>query len=188
METMLQEYKITLKETRRVLRGLKEKLDLEKKEMNDRKQPELIRREAAKEAEGIELDKKIWSSIVRDLEFTVKWLSTGRQPENIKGIDSLATYQKEKPFDPYLMQLYAYSECDHYEWEKERSLEETEKEKLIRQMVSCLSKQEKDILTLSAEGYSHYEIASALDMPRRTVSDCLKRSKEKILNEGWMML
>lgn len=188
LETMLQEYEITLKQTRKQLKEIKDQLIWceKSKEKHDINAP--VWKESTEKEEQLLLDKKIVSSIIRDLEFTVQWLSTGRQPGTKKGIDSLAAYQIEKPFDPYLMQLYVKAEPIVYEWEFEPSEEGEEKEKLAKQILSVLSKKEKEILMLSVNGLSQYEIADTLQMPRETVRDTVRRSKEKIEKEGWVML
>lgn len=185
---MLREYEITLKQTRKQLKEIKDQLIWceKSKEKHDINAP--VWKESTEKEEQLLLDKKIVSSIIRDLEFTVQWLSTGRQPGTKKGIDSLAAYQIEKPFDPYLMQLYVKAEPIVYEWEFEPSEEGEEKEKLAKQILSVLSKKEKEILMLSVNGLSQYEIADTLQMPRETVRDTVRRSKEKIEKEGWVML
>jgi positive control factor len=55
---------------------------------------------------AVEEDKKIIAGMISDLEFAIEWLETSRMPGNRRGIERRAAYQREKPFDPLLMQKF----------------------------------------------------------------------------------
>lgn len=189
MESLLAEYKETLRKTRKEKNEIIQKLSILEDNIEAVKKKKINGLEMSREADLLRLDQKILSSMIRDLEFSVQWLSTGRQPGNKKGIDHLAAYQKEKPFDPFLMQLYAEHQSDTYEWELEECPSDIDKEKLSDQILSSLSVKEKEIYLLAkVSGYSQYEIATLLDMPRTTVMNTINRCERKIKEEGWMTL
>jgi positive control factor len=49
-------------------------------------------------------------------------MSTGRRPGLRRGIERRAAYQKERPFDPILIQTYFRSMADNcYEWDNRNS-------------------------------------------------------------------
>ncbi|MCQ6512965.1 hypothetical protein NPN18_24675, partial [Vibrio parahaemolyticus] len=51
-------------------------------------------------------DKEVIRGMISDLEFAIEWMETGRRPGNRRGIERIAAYQREKPFDLLLMQKF----------------------------------------------------------------------------------
>lgn len=187
MKSLLEEYKVTLQKTKKHLKIIEKQLLPLKEIIHNPEEFQEWREAARLKAEPLRMDKEILSGIESDLEFIIEWLSTGRQPGTKNGVDHLAAYQKEKPFDPYLMQIYAQTKQDVYEWEDPEEEQDIHKERLSNQILSVLSEKEKEIFILSSNGLSQYEIADTLHIPRTTIMNCLKRSREKIMEEGWII-
>lgn len=49
---------------------------------------------------------RLLGEMERDLEWSLEWMTTGRQPGNRRGVERLAAYQRERPIDPIHFQRY----------------------------------------------------------------------------------
>jgi positive control factor len=153
MEKLLKQYIETLKATRNLL----EKADDE--------------------------DKPIIRGMISDLEFAIEWMSTGRRPGNKRGIERRAAYQREKPFDPLLMQKYFRSSEQVYKWddhEKEHVITEWDRQR-IEDALSVLTKREREVYLMS-RGYclTYSEIANYLCISSSSVQTLIERAEKKI--------
>ncbi|WP_429995771.1 sigma-70 family RNA polymerase sigma factor [Metabacillus fastidiosus] len=145
------------------------------------------RYELASDAEkdnDIRSDKAIIRDMIIDLEFTIEWLETGRRPGNKRGIERRAAYQRERAFDPLLMQKYFRSADDlEYEWDtsdKEDLLSEWDQER-IEDALSVLTKREREIYLMSrGYGLLYKDIANYLDLTESTIKTNIKRAEKKI--------
>jgi len=146
-------------------------------------------REALKETrdlynKAIVEDKKTISGMISDLEYAIEWMKTGRRPGNKRGIERRAAYQRERPFDPILMQRYFRSMDDNeYEWDKhqqEHAITSWDRER-IDDALSVLTEREKEIYLMS-RGYclSLGQIARFLDIKKTTVQNYIIRAEKKI--------
>jgi positive control factor len=153
MEELLQEYKETLKETIKLLETSSDE------------------------------DKKVIKGMISDLEFAIEWMSTGRRPDNKRGIERRAAYQREKPFDPLLMQKYFRSSDPVYKWddhEKEHVITEWDRQR-IEDALSVLTKREREVYMMS-RGYclTYSEIANYLCISSSSVQTMIERAEKKI--------
>ncbi|MBO1513247.1 Fis family transcriptional regulator [Metabacillus sp. BG109] len=129
-------------------------------------------------------DKEIIKDMITDLEYSIEWMETGRRPGNKRGIERRAAYQRERAFDPLLMQKYFRSADDiNYEWDnsnKEDLISEWDQER-IEDALSVLTKKEKEIYLMS-RGYCirYKDIARYLDITVSTVKTNIKRAEKKI--------
>jgi positive control factor len=130
-------------------------------------------------------DKRIIRGIIGDLEFNIEWMSTGRRPGNKRGIERRAAYQRERPFDPLIIQRYFRSmgNKNNYEWDKhdpEDNITSIDKDR-IDDALSVLTKREKEIYLMS-RGYSlsFSEISNYLGLTVSTVKTNIKRAETKI--------
>ncbi|MED0983023.1 sigma-70 family RNA polymerase sigma factor [Bacillus paramycoides] len=146
-----------------------------------------------KDAKGnaSETEKKIFSDMISDLEFTIEWLRTGRRPGNRRGIERRAAYQRERACDPLLMQRYFRSMNDNlYEWDdhqQEHVISEWDKIRL-EDVLSLLTEREKEVYLMS-RGYclTYREIAKYLMISCSTIQTLIERAEKKIarqLNES----
>lgn len=165
MNELLLEYKETLKNTKALLNRLKE-------------------------SEACEDDLKNVRSWISNLEFTIKWIRTGRQPGATRGIERRAGYEREIPTDPYFMQLNRDREVALFEFEetKEERDKKVNKESLVKEIMKILDKKERMVFELAAKEFSQREIAKLLNMPHATVQKVIQRCKRKIVEEGWILV
>ncbi|PFJ11569.1 RNA polymerase subunit sigma-70 [Bacillus cereus] len=131
-----------------------------------------------------EKDKKIMNSMIRDIEDSLKWMRTGKEPGLRRGIERRSAYQRERPLDPVLMQRYFRSIDDNtYEWDnhqKEHTLGEWEIIKL-EDALSVLTEREKEAYLMSrGHCLTYSDISKYLGVTRSTVQTMITRAEKKI--------
>lgn len=139
-------------------------------------------------------DKKIIRGMISDLEFAIEWMTTGRRPGNRRGIERRAAYQREKPFDPLLMQKFFRSSEPTYEWddhERESVITEWDQQR-IEDALSVLTDREREVYLMS-RGYclTYSEIANYLCISSSSVQSMIERAENKIkrrINESLFCL
>jgi positive control factor len=132
---------------------------------------------------AVDEDKKIIAGMISDLEFAIEWMSTGRRPGNKRGIERRAAYQREKPFDPLLLQKYFRSSEPVYKWddhEKEHVITEWDRQR-IEDALSVLTDREREVYLMS-RGYclTYSEIANYLCISSSSVQTMIERAEKKI--------
>jgi positive control factor len=139
-------------------------------------------------------DKKIIRGMISDLEFAIEWMTTGRRPGNRRGIERRAAYQREKPFDPLLMQKFFRSSEPTYEWDdhQEESLITEWDRQRIEDALSVLADREREVYLMS-RGYclTYSEIANYLCISSSSVQTMIERAEKKIkkrINESLFCL
>ena len=130
-----------------------------------------------------EEDKKTIAGMISDLEFAIEWLETGRRPGNRRGVERRAAYQREKLFDPLLMQKYFRSTEPTYEWddhERESIITSWDRER-IEDALSVLTDREREVYLMS-RGYclTYSEIANYLCISSSSVQTMIERAERKI--------
>jgi positive control factor len=143
---------------------------------------------------AVDEDKKIIAGMISDLEFAIEWMSTGRRPGNKRGIERRAAYQREKLFDPLLMQKFFRSSEQVYKWddhEKEHVITEWDRQR-IEDALSVLTKREREVYMMS-RGYclTYSEIANYLCISSSSVQTMVERAERKIkkrINESLFCL
>ncbi|MCM3665523.1 Fis family transcriptional regulator [Mesobacillus subterraneus] len=129
-------------------------------------------------------DNKLLGGMASDLQYALEWMQTGRRPGNKRGIERRAAYERERPFDPLLMQRYFRSMDDNvYSWDdhkKESTLSAYDRE-LIADALSTLTEREREIYLMS-RGYCFPEshIAYMLNVHIGTVRKTISRAEDKI--------
>jgi len=131
-----------------------------------------------------EEDRKIISGMISDLEYAIEWMKTSRMPGNRRGIERRAAYQREKPFDPLLMQKYFRSKDEEvYEWDdhvKEHKLSDWDMQR-IDDALSVLTEKEKEVYLMSrGHCLSYTQIANYLCISRGAVQKMIERAEKKI--------
>ncbi|WP_027410354.1 sigma-70 family RNA polymerase sigma factor [Anoxybacteroides tepidamans] len=128
-------------------------------------------------------DKKVIAGMISDLEFTIEWMETGRQPGNRRGIERRAAYQRERSFDPLLMQKYFRSSEPVYEWddhEKEDVITSWDRER-IEDALSVLTDREREVYLMSrGHCLSYSQIANYLCVSSSSVQKMIERAEKKI--------
>jgi positive control factor len=128
-------------------------------------------------------DKKFISGMISDLEYAIEWMETSRMPGNRRGIERRAAYQREKSFDPLLMQKFFRSSEPTYEWdnhERESVITEWDRQR-IEDALSVLTKREREVYLMS-RGYclTYSEIANYLCISSSSVQTMVERAEKKI--------
>ncbi len=165
----MQEYRKTLKATNRELNGEWKKRDLKDCEeyLNTLK--------AAK----------------RDLEFVVKWLEKGYQPDaHFRGIHRNDAYYLMRPYDPSIIERYienkqinkAFGEKNEHQYIDEKIDWETQH--LLEQATAILRKDECHLLELLSRGESQQRIAEIFCVSQQAISKRIKVVKRKLLKLG----
>lgn len=133
-------------------------------------------RKAQQESTDVE-DKRILSSMASDLQYALDWLKSGRCPENRRGVERLAAYQRERAVDPFILQSMVDQfsrrrECTVTEWDRLR----------IREALSVLTKREREVFLMSrAENFSYEQIAVQLGISKSSVQTMISRAEQKIV-------
>ncbi|MCM3651316.1 sigma-70 family RNA polymerase sigma factor [Metabacillus litoralis] len=158
MEDLIFEYKRSLKEARKMYKHFKE-IDPVKL--------------TAKQSS----DKKLISSMISDLEYTIEWLEKGRQPGAKRGYDRRDSYKRMLIKDPKIIETFSKdinkeSDEEVSSWDLER----------INDALSVLTNREKEIFLLNkVQLYSYEEIADVLGVSKSTVQTNMKRAENKMM-------
>ena len=129
----------------------------------------------AKESHN-EADKKIISNMVSECDYAIEWLSTGRRPGNKRGVERLASYQREKLVDPLKMQAYvqqnhAGSSANLSDWQLFQ----------IEDALSRLSPRERECYVMKhGDCHSFADIAMALNISKSAVQSYVETAQQKI--------
>lgn len=172
MKQLLMQYKSTLKNTKELLRYTKHWLNIANKKMK------------YDQIEILKHDAEIYRAEIRDIEFIIKWIRIGGQPNRTRGIENRAAYDREIPVDPYWIQLKSDNVQETFITDEYDDVD-IDQEKLIKKIISPLSKKEKEIFTMAANHMSIRQISNMTGIPRSTVYDTLKNSRKKIEEKGW---
>jgi positive control factor len=128
-------------------------------------------------------DKSLLNGMIRDLQYAIVWMETGRQPGNKRGVERLAAYQRERPFDPLLLQRFFRSQDDSYVWnetENESVISSAEQE-MIEDALSVLTAKEKEVYLMSrGHCLSYSQIANYLCISSSSVQTMIERAEKKI--------
>lgn len=140
-----------------------------------------------------EEDRKILGSMESDLRYCLQWMTSARRPGNRRGVERLAAYQREKPFDPILIQQYfcglgedeltSFQNDPFHMIDKHNMISESDREK-IDAALSTLTTLEREVYLMSrGHCLSYSEIAGMLGIAKGTVQKMIERSEKKIAKE-----
>lgn len=122
-------------------------------------------------------DQRILANMVSDLNFALEWLKSGRMPGSRRGVERLASYQRERPIDPVLIQTY----ISNPDCQLEFHVSERDSER-IEDALFVLTKREREMYLMSrGSGLSYGEIASLLNVAKSTVQTTINRAEKKIV-------
>lgn len=110
--------------------------------------------------------------MIRDLEFVIEWLETGRNPDSRRGIDKREVYT----MNPQTIDKIKIEKPEI----EERELSQEEKE-MIEDALCQLTKRERDIfIMIRVEMLSYEHVAELLGIKKTTVQTHLERAEKKI--------
>lgn len=132
-------------------------------------------------------DKKTISGMVSDLEYALEWMQTAKCPGVRRGIERRAAYQREKSFDPLMMQRYFRSmDDDPYTMidRPEESVISESDQYRIEDALSVLTDREKEVYLMSRGHCLSFEkIADMLRITKSSVQTMIERADKKIAQQ-----
>lgn len=129
-----------------------------------------------------EEDYRLLGNMERELQFILKWLTTGREPGGHRGAERLAAYQREVPCDPLWFQEEERLNRPLY-LSAEKELPEPAHFRL-EWALCVLSPREKEVYTMSrGERFTSEEIGEMLGISGSTVRTLIERAEKKITQE-----
>ena len=123
-------------------------------------------------------NRKIFSAMINDLEYVVKWLSTGRQPEAKRAIDRRSVYQRTVFASPEVLEALA----NDYKIVKESPrIVSDEDKRLIEDVLSALTEKEREIyITVVGHNLSFSKCAALHGIAKGSVQKHIERARKKI--------
>lgn len=204
MQDLIASYRESIRSTKRELdirKQLNEYQQFDKNDTVDVRRQKVAAAMAFAEKHGLEKyytmqsnalseDIQILQSMITSMRFSLSMMN--KEMKVRRGIQRRAKSEREIPVEPERIYKRQDKRMDIYEPDDEQLQNEKEvtehKERLVGSMTEVLTNRQKEILELAAAGYTHKEIAEKLSIAEGTVSSTLTKSKEKIRNEGWLML
>ena len=204
MQDLIASYRESIRSTKRELdirKQLNEHQQIDKNDTADARRQKVMAAMAFAEKHGLEKyytmqsnaldeDIQILQSMLTSMRFSLSMMN--KEMKVRRGIQRRAKSERETPVEPERIYKRQDRRMDIYEPNDQQLKNEKEvaehKERLVSSMTEVLTDRQKEILELAAAGYTHKEIAEKLSIAEGTVSSTLTKSKEKIRNEGWLML
>ncbi|MED1539108.1 sigma-70 family RNA polymerase sigma factor [Bacillus pseudomycoides] len=141
--------------------------------------------ERAKET-ATESDLKVINGMIRDIRYALNWMRTAKQPDNKRGIERRAAYQRTTTVDTLLMQRYFRSTETIYEWDrevKESVISEWDRIKL-EDALSTLTENEKEVYMMyKGNCFSMDKISKTMKVSKGTIQTILRRADQKITKQ-----
>ncbi|MDN9012572.1 sigma factor-like helix-turn-helix DNA-binding protein [Brevibacillus laterosporus] len=113
---------------------------------------------------------------IRDVEYAIKWLETGRQPDNQRGIQRRSKEQREILLDPFKMQSYVSPGTGGCRV----NVSDAERQLIDFYLQFVTEKERECYLMVHGSGFTHEKAAEMLFISRGNVSTLLARAQQKI--------
>ena len=111
-------------------------------------------------------------AMIRDVDYILEWLETGRRPGNKRGVERLAAYQREIPTDlieKYMQPTPPLSLLSQQDFER------------MEYILCMLTDRERECYEMHVAGMATFrEIGEALGINHKTVHETVKRAEQKI--------
>lgn len=121
------------------------------------------------------VDKTQINSMINDMSYVIKWLETGRNPDELRGVNIKNIYRLR-----YLENMDLLPDISQ-EFEREQLELTEEKKKILVQVFASLSDRERDCFILHVtQEMSMAEIAKELKISKSAVQIYINRAKDKI--------
>lgn len=191
MQDILRSYRETRRHTAKRVKKLKRKADEIKEGMSKKGRgcevPQ-TKRELEGELHKIERDIEILNAAISSTTYVITWISTGREPGTIRGIERRAAYELEVPFEGrWLDSLVDQGAIIHELDEQDEEAKEMKKE-LVRDLKEYLTDRQLEVFIMLGEGIDQAEIAKILGVSRQTVNGIVIRGRRAIREAGWMLV
>lgn len=117
------------------------------------------------------------NSMIRDMDYVLEWLETGRQPGTFKGAEKKNIYQRQ-----YFASMDFIPDIVEQLEEGPKQLYMTKEEKMIlADIFASLSHRERQCYILhEARGVSMGKIAEEMGVSKGTVHEYIKRARKKV--------
>ncbi|CCF12936.1 sigma-70, region 4 family protein [Brevibacillus laterosporus GI-9] len=113
---------------------------------------------------------------IRDVEYAIKWLETGRQPDNQRGIQRRSKEQREILLDPFKMQSFVSPGTGGCRV----GLSDAERQLIDFYLQFVTEKERECYLMVHGSGFTHEKASEMLFISRGNVSTLLSRAQQKI--------
>ena len=111
-------------------------------------------------------------AMIRDCDYILEWMETGRRPGNKRGVERLAAYQREIPME--LMEKYANPP-------KPVEFHNDDEYVMMEYILSMLTDRERQCYEMHIGGmYSFREIANYYEINVKTAFEAVTRAQTKI--------
>ncbi|AYB36946.1 sigma factor-like helix-turn-helix DNA-binding protein [Brevibacillus laterosporus] len=113
---------------------------------------------------------------IRDVEYAILWLETGRQPDNQRGIERRSKEQREILLDPFKMQSYVTPGTGGCRV----GVSDAERDLIDFYLQFVTEKERECYLMVHGSGFTHEKAAEMLFLSRGNISTLLSRAQQKI--------
>lgn len=194
VHSQVQEVSVQIEATKVEMRKLANDLSMAKVTENDvlilQIRDEIINKKM--ELRGLKEIKKTLSSDISNLNYAIEWMQTARCPGSTRGIEHRSAYERNVKFNGEWIKHQSYQDHDKEELSedilKENEINQRQKRKFAKSILSTLTDRQKEVIELVANGHSQPEIALLLGVSQQAVSQTIQRCLNKIKDEGWIML
>lgn len=185
MQQLIQSYQKSIRETEQAVAARQQLYDLAVKKKDVRKylNDSSLAIYKSMTLEQLEKDIKILNASLNSMRHAVIYMLREQHIHQHMNFKKLAN--KEYAYDPEWMKQFKSESSPVID--KEQQELQQQKAKLIKSMVSTLSKKQILVLELIAAQYTHEEIAAMLNVREDTVKVTVRRIRRAIEDEGWFM-
>lgn len=159
---------------RKDLARMKRELEDEASNLVKDKKAEDIDYDTRVQLKSIEQDKSLINSMISDMDYSLEWMRRGRRPENRRGIDRRAAYQRSILMD---MDLFPFIE---EETDPKVHITEEKRKQILDILIELSDRERHCYLLHMANGMTISQIKAELGVGRSTVQTYINRAKEKI--------
>lgn len=123
-----------------------------------------------------EQEKAHINAMISNCEYIVRWLTCGHRPDNVRGIERYAAYQREYLVDPLMMQSYYYQSATV----SPSNITDSDR-KRIEEALNVLTPRERECYMMAhGQGFSFEYIANLLAVKKSTVQTFVERAQLKL--------
>lgn len=133
-------------------------------------------------------DIKILNAAARDIAYTIEWIAIGGNPARHRGVERRTVYEKEILMNPLANSKFQMSDRYNLNDTNDSSLEAIYKSDLADDLTKSFTARQKEIFELHAQKYTEVEIAQLLGTSQQYISKTIIRCREKVKEEGWIMI
>lgn len=190
MLEILKSYKETKSSTLKQKKKLKARVDMLKEEYSlARKEMDSTKISSLQtEINKVEQDIKILNAAISDATYIISWITTGRRPGALRGIERRAVYEREVAFEGKWLDLFIDQSAVIHELPKPDQEEMQMKSDLIEDLKECLTERQIEIFSMLAEGIGQTEIAKMLGVSKQAIHETIARGRRNIKEAGWVLV